>query len=362
MNSNKHIYIIVPNIDQSSPVKGAIALSNYLSIKNNVCLIDLSGTNCHETSKTISKNVLRASLKKNKLFIFKINYLKKIIKSNGLRKDSILISYCLPSDFISSFLKEYAFLVISIRGNIKVNYYKRFNFLSFIILRFHFHLINKFDLSATMNNEIYDLLQTNCKIEQIKIGNFIDELNFPIQSKNLKSKKIRFCFLGRLVKMKNIDQLLISFEKLYNDFKDIELFIIGDGPAKKRLENQIKCYESKKNIYFKGYIEKPINLLSTCHALVIPSDAEGTPRSALEALYLGIPCILKNTEGNKELISDDEMGLIYNEHDDLYNTLYKFYQKVINNDFNFNVNLLKLQNTQSFASNKLIKHINDCTK
>ena len=50
----------------------------------------------------------------------------------------------------------------------------------------------------------------------------------------------------------------------------------------------------------------------------MPSFSEGCPRAALEALNLGIPCILRNVDGNNELVNDkNKNGKVFNKNENL---------------------------------------------
>ena len=46
-------------------------------------------------------------------------------------------------------------------------------------------------------------------------------------------------------------------------------------------------------------------ILSEADLLVIPSFSEGTSRAVLEALYLGVPSLIKRVDGNDELIKEE---------------------------------------------------------
>ena len=47
---------------------------------------------------------------------------------------------------------------------------------------------------------------------------------------------------------------------------------------------------------------------------VLPSHSEGTPRACLEALYLGIPSILRNVDGNTEIQNRNNISIFDNEY------------------------------------------------
>ena len=55
--------------------------------------------------------------------------------------------------------------------------------------------------------------------------------------------------------------------------------------------------------------------------LVLPSLSEGVSRSALEALYLGVPCVLRDVDGSSELIQEGINGYLFSENSELPNAM-----------------------------------------
>jgi len=51
--------------------------------------------------------------------------------------------------------------------------------------------------------------------------------------------------------------------------------------------------------------------------MVIPSISEGVSRAVLEALYLGVPCVMRDIDGNSELITSGVNGELFNANADL---------------------------------------------
>ena len=51
--------------------------------------------------------------------------------------------------------------------------------------------------------------------------------------------------------------------------------------------------------------------------MLIPSLSEGVSRAALEALYLGVPCVMRDIDGNSELITSGVNGELFKDDNDL---------------------------------------------
>jgi glycosyltransferase involved in cell wall biosynthesis len=125
------------------------------------------------------------------------------------------------------------------------------------------------------------------------------------KKKGLENRFIAL-FAGRLVKGKRVDVLLSAW-KLCADGKSA-LLILGDGPEKNSLMEKIRQEKiASVNIEFSDSIGDYYDM---CDVFLLPSDAEGTPNSLLEAMAHGKACIGSKIPGITEIIRDGENGLL----------------------------------------------------
>ncbi|MBA6409124.1 glycosyltransferase family 4 protein [Pseudoalteromonas sp. 5Ae-yellow] len=112
--------------------------------------------------------------------------------------------------------------------------------------------------------------------------------------------------VGRLEGEKGHKDLLNALEK--TDV-NVELTVIGDGSQFKALKEQAQKIKSKVN--FLGAItdrDKLFNTIANADLFVIPSHTEGMPRSLLESMAIGIPCIGTNVGGIPEVLNADYLA------------------------------------------------------
>lgn len=110
-----------------------------------------------------------------------------------------------------------------------------------------------------------------------------------------KKKVINLFFIGRIVKIKALDNLILAFDKLEKKIRDqVRLNIIGEGEMQEELEALIKRKNLDKFIKMHGFVEKLEPFYKKSDIFILPSDMEGLSISLLEAMSFGKACIVNN--------------------------------------------------------------------
>lgn len=109
--------------------------------------------------------------------------------------------------------------------------------------------------------------------------------------KGRKQDRCIIIFTGRLSPEKNVKELIRAFIKL--EGPEYELWIVGDGPERARLESLAGGSESSGRIKFWGWQPRSdvYRLLSEADIFVLPSIFEGVPIALLEAYSFGLKCV-----------------------------------------------------------------------
>ncbi|KUO58027.1 MAG: hypothetical protein APF84_18560 [Gracilibacter sp. BRH_c7a] len=116
-------------------------------------------------------------------------------------------------------------------------------------------------------------------------------------------------FVGRLVPQKAPDLLLKAFKLVEQEFDNIRLIYIGDGPLKSDLEEMLTDNILKGKVYFLGEADGQ-ELISAFDIFALPSLYEGMPYVLLEALSAGLPIIATRVGGVRELVEDGVNGYL----------------------------------------------------
>ena len=150
------------------------------------------------------------------------------------------------------------------------------------------------------------------------IPNCVDCNMFKYKVMNKTGK--RFLHVSRMEqKAKNVFGIINSFCVVQNEYPDVELHMVGDGPEKSIVENYVNINDIK-NVWFYGDLEGDdlIYQYQIADLFILFSNYETQAVVACEALSCGLPVISTRipaveeylNQGNSRLINmGDESGL-----------------------------------------------------
>lgn len=115
--------------------------------------------------------------------------------------------------------------------------------------------------------------------------------------------------VGRLIDLKDHDTLIKAFAKVKRKI-DARLYIIGDGPNRKKLENLAQTLALVDDIRFLGWQPNPFVLLRQADLFVLSSRFEGFPNVIIEAMACGLPVVSTDCGGPSEILKNGEAGVL----------------------------------------------------
>ncbi len=93
--------------------------------------------------------------------------------------------------------------------------------------------------------------------------------------------------------------------------QDIMLVIVGDGPQRNSLTQQVNQSGLNNRVVFTGNREDVTSLMQAFDLFVLPSYAnEGVPQALMQAMACGLPVISTPVGSIAEIITDNETGLL----------------------------------------------------
>ncbi len=115
---------------------------------------------------------------------------------------------------------------------------------------------------------------------------------------------------GRLQPQKNQKMMIQAVALLRDKFPQIRLNIYGDGPLWDALEEEIQNLKLENQVKLRGNIPDLHEQIAGAFAFVQTSEFEGMSNVLLEAMMLGLPCIVTNYSGVEEVITHGYNGVI----------------------------------------------------
>lgn len=124
---------------------------------------------------------------------------------------------------------------------------------------------------------------------------------------------VKFVYVGRVAVEKNLHILAQAFKKLRETEPNAHLVIIGDGPYRVALTEQLAGLPTT----FTGYLDgdRLATALASCDVKVFPSTTDTWGNAPLEAQASGLPVIVTDIGGPAELMLDGVTGLMVRGND-----------------------------------------------
>ena len=142
-----------------------------------------------------------------------------------------------------------------------------------------------------------------------------------------KSEELRnndvftFLFVGRVVKDKGIDELCGAFERIHEQYPNTRLWLVGAfenklDPVSLDTKKMIDDGNTGISAVGKKFGEDLLAYYAAADCFVMPSYREGFPNTVLEAGAMGLPSIVTDINGSREIIKEGENGMIVPPRDE----------------------------------------------
>ena len=122
-------------------------------------------------------------------------------------------------------------------------------------------------------------------------------------------------YVGRLGTEKNIEDTVRALRLVVDKVPQTRLVLAGEGPAMASITARANTLGIYDRIFSIGYVQDPRIVYAAIDIYVSNSVHEGIPNSVLEALASGVPCILTNIAGHRNLIEDGKSGFLIRTSD-----------------------------------------------
>ena len=123
-----------------------------------------------------------------------------------------------------------------------------------------------------------------------------------------------WCYLGKLIEGKGLTFLLQLFAEMRRTHPELHLVLIGAGggqflDCEAELRTQVADLGLQGAVTFTGYTTRVPEWLRACDGLLFPSEAESLGLAAVEAMASGIPVLVSDVGGLKDVVTHDVNGM-----------------------------------------------------
>ena len=189
-------------------------------------------------------------------------------------------------------------------------------------------LLNRFILSGvdkilTVGQAVKDdVLRNNPSVKPekvINVGNSIDLDYFSsavydkqaIRGKfGIPQNSFVFATAGRLAPTKGQRYLIGAYARIKKQLSNAKLLIAGTGELRDELRNQALSLGCDSSVHFLGNVANMPEFYSAIDVFVLPSIAEGLPRTLIEAMASGVLCVASDVGGIPEILDSGRCGIL----------------------------------------------------
>lgn len=198
--------------------------------------------------------------------------------------------------------------------------------------------LRKFDSIITLSKNTSNILIKEYGISPNKLNHIYNGLDnhFNVSHKRNHNSARLILFVGRLDDVKGVEFIIKSFRYIANDIQNIQLALVGDGNFGKYLS---LCENIRDKIIFTGKVahDKLESIYQNATIGIQPSFHEQCSYSAIEMMKYGIPLIVSDSTGLKEMMEKCPENIIHiNEQDfneeDYINQIAKRMKKLLSDE------------------------------
>ncbi|MBR1802904.1 MAG: glycosyltransferase [Clostridia bacterium] len=183
-------------------------------------------------------------------------------------------------------------------------------------------------ISEAVKKALKEKFEITENIHEIPNSVDIEKVKQLSQEKIEIPKKTLFTTLGRLDENKN-QILLLKAAKIVKETRDdFEIYLLGDGEERNKLEKYIEENDLKNNVKILGFQENPYPYIKASTATVLTSLSEGFSLALAESAILDTPIISTDVGIAKELIQKYDCGtLIGYDEKELADAILKYIEQ-----------------------------------
>ena len=198
-------------------------------------------------------------------------------------------------------------------------------------------IYNKYDKLIFVSNDNKNVFNNVYNINNIEkeevIYNYIDKSriieksNINLGQEYIDNNSPSIITVARLVEQKAIDRLINVHKRLIDEKINHNIYVIGDGPEKEKLEQKIKELNVENTFKLMGKRENPYPYVKRANYFALLSRFEGYGMVIDEAKILNKKIIITNTAAVEAVKGYSKKIILENNEDAIFNGIKQVLQK-----------------------------------
>ena len=131
------------------------------------------------------------------------------------------------------------------------------------------------------------------------------------QAENIADSDFAILCTGELNKNKDQATLIKAASQLQSKIPNLKILLAGNGPLESDLRSLVTSLGLDHIVRFLGYRTDLEKVVPAVDVVVSCSHREGMPLNIIEAMLCGKPVVAAVNRGSKELITNQENGLLF---------------------------------------------------
>ena len=157
---------------------------------------------------------------------------------------------------------------------------------------------------------------THCSDVELPDDAIISEATCQQRIERMKAKfedkePWRVCYVGTMSQLYKAPDILVeAVSECVHKGINLELIMVGDGQFQRQLAERARRLRIAERVHFLGWLlpgKDVFEQLDRANLFVLPSRQEGLPRTVVEAMARGLPCIGSTVGGFPELLAPEDL-------------------------------------------------------
>jgi glycosyltransferase EpsD len=117
-------------------------------------------------------------------------------------------------------------------------------------------------------------------------------------------------YVGEISHRKHQDLVIHAMKLVKKEIPNSKLLLVGEGDRLNHYKELVSKLDLEEHIQFLGFRKDVNHLMMAADIAISTSRQEGLPVNVMEAMAVGLPLIVTDCRGNRDLVSIDNNGLV----------------------------------------------------